>query len=158
MVVSRVRESKERHPLHPLHDYDYLFEMSGILYPEIVDDIYKCLELSVISNKAEKSDLVDWLKISSICFPKLISNGLFDFVKGNPELLVDFFGHSYLDSGRLEVMRKICDLEVIQEHPSLLALLDSGQLYVYKDYYGEMPDGDTLVKNIKENHDLLWKN
>ena len=63
MVVSRVRESKERHHLHPLHDYDYLFEMLGILYPEIVDDIYKCLELSVISNEAEKSDLVDWLKL-----------------------------------------------------------------------------------------------
>ncbi len=62
-LICRVRESKDNHPLQPLHDYDYLFEMLGILYPEIVDDIYKCLELSVISNEAEKSDLVDWLKL-----------------------------------------------------------------------------------------------
>ena len=77
-LVSRVRESKDNHPLQPLHDYDYLFEMLGILEPNVIANIMIYLELYSKSSKVEKSCLTDLFKISGMCFPQFVHGGLID--------------------------------------------------------------------------------
>lgn len=82
--IEAIEESKRNHRLQPLHDFDYLFEMLGILDTEIVDDIYTNLELCVKSDAAAKSNLADWIKVMSVCFPQY---GYEDFLNINKDVI-----------------------------------------------------------------------
>lgn len=83
-VVEQVKESKERHSLQPLHDFDYLYEMLGILDPGLLNDIYKNLELCVKSDTAANSNLASWIRTMTVCFPQYIFE---DFLDINREVI-----------------------------------------------------------------------
>lgn len=94
-----IEESKRNHRLQPLHDFDYLFEMLGILDTGLTNDIYRNLELCVKSDAAAKSNLADWIKVMSVCFPQY---GYEDFLNINKDVIESYkneFDRVMHDSG-----------------------------------------------------------
>ena len=97
--IELIEESKRNHRLQPLHDFDYLFEMLGILDTGLTNDIYRNLELCVKSDAAAKSNLADWIKVMSVCFPQY---GYEDFLNINEEVIQEYkdeFDRVMHDSG-----------------------------------------------------------
>lgn len=98
-IVENVRIAKDQHPLQPLHDYDYLFTMLKLLYPEIVTDIHTVLEREIKSKIMLDSNLPDELKEKFAMFPQKMYVGINDLTVEEMEQYRSEFERIIRESG-----------------------------------------------------------